>query len=260
MSWLFLINDFIAVRKLGQKQDCFPYWQDSWIRFCRHLLAGIAQYVSKLGHSVRTATLQPATAACACWEGKDDQCIMKIKQLNERKGLLSSKVTKEPACDDESVLACGSRTCCSVLWWISGCHCRSPTGKHNYNSLISSILSVALCPREAKRWSGFITCLLPQVIAPAHAPPSSLSYLPQNQGQRLLEFISHSLADCIFDYNKVWRVNDIFACYGMKAGFYSRYVYVRCLSNLQNQRQEQRKRQVSVVLKQDQMKNLEADL
>lgn len=46
----------------------------------------------------------------------------------------------------------------------------------------------------------------------------------------------------------------------MKAGFYSRYVYVRCLSNLQNQRQEQRKRQVSVVLKQDQMKNLEADL
>lgn len=168
MSWLFLINDFIAVRKLGQRQDCFPYWQDSWIRFCRHLLAGIAQYVSKLGHSVRTATLHPTTAARACLEGNDDQCIMEIKQLNERKELYSGKVTKEPASDDESVQACGSRTCCSVLWWISGCHCGSPTGKHNYNSLISSILSVPLCPREAQRWSGFITCLLPQVTAPAH--------------------------------------------------------------------------------------------
>lgn len=205
MSWLFLINDFIAVRKLGQRQDCFPYWQDSWIRFRRHLLTGTAQYVSKLGHSVRTATLQPTTAACACLEGNDDQCVMKIKQLNERKELHGKKVTKEPLSDDESVRACRSHTCCSAAWWISGCRRCSPTGKHNYNSLISSILSVPLCPREARRWSGFITCLLPQVIAPARAalntsPPLRNYTIKGNDCWN--SFVILRLADCIFDYNR----------------------------------------------------------
>lgn len=184
MSWLLLINDFIAVRKLGQRQDCFPYWQDSWIRFCRHLLAGIAQYVFKLGHSVWTTT-----AACTCLEGNYDQCVMKIKRLNERRELYSGKVTKEQASDNESVQACGICTCCSVLWWISGCHCTNPTGKHNYNSLISSILNAPLCPREDQRWSGFITCLLTQVRPPAHAalntqpPPSFLTLLPSTRSR-----------------------------------------------------------------------------
>lgn len=69
----------------------------------------------------------------------------------------NSKVT-----NDESMHACGRYTCCSVLWWISGCQHGIPTGKHNYNCLIFSILRAPLRPREAQRWSGFITCLLPQ--------------------------------------------------------------------------------------------------
>lgn len=53
--------------------------------------------------------------ARACFEGNDDQYIIKIKQLNERKELTNRKVMKETASDDESVQACGRRTCCSVL-------------------------------------------------------------------------------------------------------------------------------------------------
>lgn len=177
MSWLFLINDFIAAKKLGQRQDCFPYWQDSCIRFFRHLLTGMAQYVSKLGSSVRTAPLHPTTAACACLGGNDARCITKIKRPNKREELRRGKVTKEAASDDESVQACG--TCCSAFWWISGCHCGGPTGKHNYNSLISSILSVPLRPKEAQRRYGFVTHLLPQVTAPAQAAlPSPTSSPP----------------------------------------------------------------------------------
>lgn len=39
--------------------------------------------------------LPPAKAACACLEGNDDQCVMKITRLGYRRGLYSGGVREE---------------------------------------------------------------------------------------------------------------------------------------------------------------------
>lgn len=80
MSWLFLINDFIAERKLGQRQVCVFRTGKTF----RHLLTALAQHVPRQGHGVSTESGPESHSGLP--EGKDDQCTTEVKPLHEREG------------------------------------------------------------------------------------------------------------------------------------------------------------------------------
>lgn len=71
----------------------------------------------------------------------------KIKRHVDRIQLTNSGVPKDSAQLEHVV----SAPAAALRWWISACHCGAPTGKHNYNSFISTILSIAPHPSEARR-------------------------------------------------------------------------------------------------------------
>lgn len=88
------------------------------------------------------------------WAGAWHYGILRsINQTKKSNGTVTEYSSLTARCQKDSAQRehVVSAPAAAPRWWIPACHCGAPTGKHNYNSLISTILSVAPRPREAQR-------------------------------------------------------------------------------------------------------------
>lgn len=193
MSRLFLINDSIAVRKLGQRQDCFPYWQESWIRFLR----ASARWDSSMCQSWATVYRKPHYSQL-----QQSLCmiIRKLWSIRHKNQMAQwENGAHQQRGDKKSWLSASNwpSTCCIALWWISGCHCSGPTGKQlqlfNFVHLECTTLS---------QGSPVLAQIHHFLINTGHQPLST---------QRLLEFHLENMNVKKYIYNKGSRSN--YTCY-----------------------------------------------